>query len=740
MSGAQTWVVEYELSFADNADVQWQVYRFELDEALNRPYRVVLDIATDAEDVDTESLLGDSATLTLTRSGAESQFVYGVVLEVTYLGYVDHLLCVRVELVPAFELLRQCLGSRIWQEASVQDIVSEVLDARLADYDRDFDLSAISRGSTPRDYCVQYQESDFDYVVRLLEEEGISYGFEHDADAGHERLTLRDANEQYTALEQPELPIITHNPDQAGVESLQGFEWARRLAPTASLVRDFDWHTPSSLLTTPADGRDERGRTRRAYVHGRRRLVDDQAQQSTDMRLAAALMGAVARGHSNATVLRPGVRFAIVDHDRHDFEREYIVLAVRHYGHQPGVTLEAPEGPHYANEFICVPADAEIRPARITRKPRVHGPQTAIVSGGDEIHTDEHGRIQVQFYWEESPSYGEGSSCWVRCAQAWAGPGWGTQFIPRVGMEVVVEFIEGNPDRPLVTGCVYNGANPPPFAVPGSKTQSGVRTNSSPGGGGFNELRFEDAQGSEEIYIHGQKDWRIEIQNDKSQTIGHDDALTVVNDQSKTIGHDQDLTVTHDQVISIGNDQSETIGHDQILTVACNQQESIGADRIETIGGNHSQTISSAKTVTVGALYGLAVGAAYNIAVGAQMGIGVGGALTTSVGMKSTEVVMGDKSLTARNVKISALSNCTVDSTKDMSLESSKKLTLTAKDKVKLQGDTDGKIEFAKKLVLQCGDSSITLKKDGTIIIKGKNISVRGSGDVKIKGKSIGNN
>ncbi|HLT39871.1 MAG TPA: type VI secretion system tip protein TssI/VgrG, partial [Enhygromyxa sp.] len=523
----------YELTLSEEAGSPWTITRVFVSEGLNRSYRAVVDAETDVE-ADTDALLGCDASLRMLRGMQEQRAVCGVVARVDYLGSVDGHTIVRFEIVPAFELLRQRVDSRIWQSATVQAIVGEVLDPGLGGYGRSLDPGSVARGKAPRDYCTQYRESDFDYVSRLLEEEGISYEYLHDSESLLETLSLRDANDQYGQLENldgtPDVPIIPTQPDQADVESIQAFEWSNQLTSTGSLRRDYDWMTPRNLLSETAAGTDERGRERRVYGHGRRRYVsDDLGERAADVKEIGVLPGRVARGRSNCTSMRPGLRFRLGNAERPDLEREYLITAVTHSGghdYQASSSGASNSGAEaaYVNEFECVPLESVIHPEPATPKPRVHGPQTAIVTGpeGEEIHTDEHARIQVQFYWEEKPSYAAASSCWVRVSQSWAGLGWGTQFIPRVGMEVVVEFLEGNPDRPLCTGCVYNGEYPPPFAVPDNKTQTGWRTNSSPGGGGFNELRFEDAKGEEHIYIHGQKDWLVEIENDHRETIGHD--------------------------------------------------------------------------------------------------------------------------------------------------------------------------------------------------------------------------
>ncbi len=627
--------VTYELTLSDDAGSPWSVSRIHVSEGLNQTYLAVIDAETDV-DAETDGLLGCDATLRIVRGNGEPRVVAGVVARVDYLGTLRGHMLVRFEIAPAFELVRQRVDSRIWQAASVQAIVGEVLGTALGDFGRSVDWGEVSRGKAPRNNCTQYRESDFDYASRLLEEEGISYEFVH-ADSGIETLTFRDANPQYAKLENldgtPDVPIIASQAEFADVESISAFEWSNAMTTTATLRRDFDWGTPRNLLSEPATGSDGRGRSRRVFAHGQRRYIsDDLAARAVDLRDASTLAGRVARGSSNCTAMRPGLRFRLTNADRPDLEREYLITAVTHSGVQDYASGgESSSEPAYDNEFECVPFDAEIRPAPRTRKPRVHGPQTAIVTGpeGEEIHTDEDARIQVQFYWEEKPSYAAGSSCWVRVSQSWAGLGWGTQFIPRIGMEVVIEFLEGNPDRPLCTGCVYNGEYPPPFAVPDHKTQTGWRTNSSPGGGGFNELRFEDLKGEEHIYIHGQKDWVVEIINDHRETIGHDQHYEVGNDQKSVIKHDQVEDVGHDRTESIGNDVNETVG------------------KLRTVKSGDNMTFIS---------------------------------------------------------------------------------------------DKETLIQAADKITLKCGASSMTMKSDGNIEIKGANLTLKGSGNIVVKGSNIGSN
>ena len=286
----------------------------------------------------------------------------------------------------------------------------------------------------------------------------------------------------------------------------------------------------------------------------------------------------------------PGRVFELIEAGP-ELDGDYTITAVIHEYEARQVEASGA----YHNRFRCVPASVVHRPRAWTPKPRVGGPHTATVVGDEEIHTDEHGRVRVQFHWQEQASFAADASCWIRCAQSWSGMGWGSQFIPRVGMEVVVEFIEGNPDRPLITGCVYNGLNPLPFVTPGQKTQSGWRTSSTPGGEGYNMLRFDDTAGREEIHVHGQRDWTIAIEHDKSAWIGHDEServgndrsLDVVRDLAEQIGKNHTSKVGVDRRASVGRDLELRVGHDQIVEVDNEATLDVG-ERLTLVCGESS--------------------------------------------------------------------------------------------------------------------------------------------------------
>jgi type VI secretion system secreted protein VgrG len=575
-----------ELRCADLPAIGVVVRKLELDERIDGDYRAKVVLASD-EEFTAKSLLGADCELVWNRELIDARSLFGVIERVEDLGEVDHRQFIRIEVVPAFALLDYGQNSRIWQHKSVRDIVKAVLEPALDVYGRKVQFAAVKRGTRVRDYCVQYKESDYAFARRLLEEEGIAYAYVHKPKAGVEALTLYDGTLQYAVLDEPVIPMIDHDAGEADIESIQGLGHACALTVTTVLRRDYNWLEPLDLLSESKLGVDARYRERRIYLHERRRYVGDDLRDRVSDALAAELVaGETLRGKGNVARFVPGTRFKLFNGGS-DLDGEYVLARVVHE-----YTDTESEPGTYGNQFECFPVEVDYRPRQQIEKPRVHGPHTATVVGDDEIHTDEHGRIQVQFHWEESPSNVANASCWIRCAQSWSGAGWGTQFIPRVGMEVVVEFLEGNPDRPLVTGCVFNGVNDFPFDVPGSKTQSGWRTRSSPESEGYNMLRFEDAAGSEEIHIHGQRNWSIVIRSDKTQQIGHDETLHVGHDRLKTVDHDE----------------YEKIGNMRTITVVQGHKESIGADMSLSVGGCQDESIGGSKTVTVGGVMATTVG------------------------------------------------------------------------------------------------------------------------------------
>jgi type VI secretion system secreted protein VgrG len=401
-------------------------------------------------------------------------------------------------------------------------------------------------------------------------------------------------------------------------------------------------------------------------------------------------------GSSVCRAFTSGYRYDLKDFYRDDMsEKPYVLTSLNHEATEPVAVSGQEVEASYNNSFTCIPFEVPYRPVRDTQKPMVEGVQTAIVVGpsGEEIYTDEHGRVKVQFHWDREGKRDENSSCWIRVSQGWAGAGWGAMYIPRIGHEVIVEFLEGDPDRPIITGRVYHGNNKPPYGLPGEKTKSTIKSDSSLGGGGSNEIRFEDKKGEEEVFLHGQKDWTIAIENDKNQTVGNDETLSVANNRSKSVGNDQSETIGSNKTISVGKNHSESIGENKSISVGKNHTESIGENASIDITKNETTSIGDNSTLTVGKNVSETIGDNSETSVGKNMSLQVGKESTTQVG-------------------------------ENMGLNVGKKLNVQATDQI----------------MLKAGKASITLKKNGDIIIKGGKVNVKGSGDVTIKGSKIKEN
>ncbi|HJL14397.1 MAG TPA: type VI secretion system tip protein TssI/VgrG [Sandaracinaceae bacterium LLY-WYZ-13_1] len=628
------------------AGVETDLSDLRVGEALSEPYRLDAEVAITDPDVDISVMLGKDAEISVRHRGHERTFL-GVVRRVEEGRHGPDGVAANVVVVPALWMLGLRRNTRMFQEQSVPDILEAVLGEALGPYGREvsFELDA---DYPRREYCLQYQETDLDFVHRLMEEEGIHYSFDHTGAV--ELMVLRDANESFPeiAVEQGALvSYLPHDLESMGEQAIQQFRLRHTTTTTSAVVRDWDW-TRGGDMTVQAEERssDAKGRDRESYEHGEGRSLtlwdyapsryaaSDETRQArlrVEAHVHDQLTGA---GLGRVLELAPGTVFELTGHPNVGADGRYVVTRVEHRSAPlsdviSGMTSRST----YHNRFECIPYDTPFRIPRRTAKPRIPGVQTAVVTGpaGEEIHTDEHGRIKVQFHWDREGSYDENSSCWIRVQQPWAGNGWGFWYLPRIDMEVVVRFIDGDPDRPLVTGCVYNASNPTPYALPDEKTKSTIKSNSSPGGGGFNELRFEDKKGEEEIYAHAQKDYNEVVENDHTTYVKHDQSNTVDNDQTQTIGNDQTETVHNDQSVTVdanrtvhvksdfeeqidgtetrnvSGDVTETFSSNETREIAANVTESIGANETRTISGNqeesvsgdHTRTVSGASTVTV---------------------------------------------------------------------------------------------------------------------------------------------
>jgi type VI secretion system secreted protein VgrG len=742
---------ELEFQVGPHAPGELAVVGFEADEAISQPYTLEALLAAPPDvSVDEKTLLGQNALLAVHLGEDGDRFFHGVVSRITRWEATtsQESLRYRITVVPRWWTLKHTRNSRIFQEKTVPEIVHEVLGDALVEHRLELNGSY-----SKRTYCVQYRESDFDFVSRLLEEEGIFYFFEHAEDA--HTLVLSD-----TSLGCPPMPgearlvFRTTRKMVASSEYVHEFASQVQVQPGAVALRDFNFVRPTQDLTATCTD-DEAESALEVYDYPGCYEAPGTGKTLAKVRLEELRARVeLSTGASNCRRLRTGHTFELDEHPVGSFNCGYLVLSAHHVGHQPEVLLyeEAPPGPQesYRNTFTCLPAKVPYRPPRTTPRPLIPGAQTAIVVGpsGEEIHTDEHGRIKVQFHWDREGARDDKSSCWIRVSQAWAGPGWGALYLPRIGQEVVVEFLEGDPDRPLVTGSVYNGQNPPPIALPDDKTQSTLRSSSSPGGDGFNELRFEDAAGQEQVYFHAQKDLDIVVENDKTQQVGGNETLLVKKDRSRTIEGNQSLEVKKNDDSVIGSNQSLRVDKDRSTSVGGNHTETVAGDQSIQVGGNQNvlvnlasfETVGLGKMLNVGGAYAVTVGGALNQLVGGLKAEQVGGAKVEVVGAKKSETVVGSRTLqVGGDLSEQVQKSRSLKVGKDLMVSVGGKHNHAVKDSYTLSAK-EISLVAEEQFTLKVGSATLQVKKNGDVVIKGAKVEITASGDVVIKGSKISEN
>jgi type VI secretion system secreted protein VgrG len=508
------------------------------EELLSGLFHFSLEMDSEDPSLDFTRLVGKAVTITVKLADGGQRYLNGVVGRFVQAGRDLRFARYRAEVYPWLWLLTLGRDCRIFQQKSVPDIVSQVFsDLGMSDY-----KNSLVGSYPPREYCVQYNETHFDFVSRLLEEEGISYFFEH-ADGKHTLVLADDPSALATCSGAETVKYGTYE------------QWVQQtIVPQCSLeenviagavaLDDFSFETPSTdFIVEAASTAAQNGGKRRLYEYPGGFLKKDAGEGLTTVRIEeqeAPLR--LLRGDSYTPAFTAGGRFTLAEHYRDDVNAEYALVRVAHRG----------EGESYVNSFDAIPAAVKYRPPRTTKKPRIAGAQTAIVVGksGEEIWTDKYGRVKVQFHWDQVGKNDENSSCWIRVAHGWAGKGWGQISLPRIGQEVVVSFEEGDPDRPLITGRVYNAEQTVPYALPDEGTKSTIKSDTSKGGGGYNELRFEDKKDSEEVYFQAEKDFNRVVKNNDTLKVGFqkkdagDQTIDVYNDRTVTIEEGSDsLTV-----------------------------------------------------------------------------------------------------------------------------------------------------------------------------------------------------
>jgi len=646
-------------------------------EGISRLYRFELDLFSENGEIDFSKIIGQHLCVKSGASDGSARVFSGVVSRFSQQSAGRHLVAYRAELVPWLWLLTRSTNCRIFQDKSIPDIVKEVLSGPGGS---DFEVD-LAGSYEPLPYCVQYRETDFDFVSRLLEDAGISYYFRHEEK--QHVLVLFDSPSKNQPC--PGNDTASYVAEEGGEEAAgQIGEWlaGQELRTGGVALRDYSFSDPSLDLGVDTKTRITVGGNDRfqKYDYPGEYESLDRGNAIVKLRMEAEEAAAQEiRGSGNCANFAPGYRFTLSGHYRKSFNATYLVTSIEHEMRQ-GIASDEAAAAEYDNRFTCIPHSVPYRPLLRTPRPRIHGAQTAIVTGseGEEVDVDEHGRVVVQFHWDRQGKNDEKSSCRVRVAQTWAGKGWGAVFHPRIGQEVIVEFLEGDPNRPIITGRVYNGEQTPPYALPANKTQSGFKSRSSKDAAAtnFNEIRLEDKKGAEQISIQAEKDFQRLVKNDEADEVQHDRSRQVGNDESIAIRHDRTIRVDHDLRETIKHDETLAVGNDRKRDVSKNETVQIGADQKISVGDDRTLTVGKNQTIDVTGNQGESIGGAYK-----------------------TEVK------------------------KDYTLEA-KKITFEAADEI----------------VIQVGKAKLVMKKNGDVTLDGKKISIKASGDLVLKGSKIAEN
>jgi type VI secretion system secreted protein VgrG len=696
-------------------------------EGLSRPYEFQVGFhSLGDEPLEARELLGTEALLTVLLPEGKTRHVHGRVCRLDALGQQGGRWRYQAWVVPQLWWLTRVKHSRIFQEKTVPQIVKAVLEEGGVKV-----KLSLSGSYEAREYCTQYRETDFAFVSRLMEWEGLFYFFEH-SEQGHV-LVVGDKPNVHEALPGgAKLPLRENNGRVEEGEYLSSLQRVHRLRPGKVHLKDYDFQKPALDVSGKTQDTGNGQGELEVYDYPGEYVAPAVGKGTAKVRLEEAVQAArTLEGEGVCPRLTAGYRFEVEDDGTHS--GEYVVVEVAHSGRQP----ETPGGREalgqlHRNSFKCMPASVPYRPRRTTPLPHIPGLQTATVVGssGEEIHTDEHGRIKVQFHWDREGQRDDKASCWVRVGQTWGGPAWGALYLPRIGQEVVVRFLEGNPDRPLIAGTVYNGGNPTPYALPDDKTKSTLKSASSLGSDGFNEFRIEDAAGQEEIFTHAQKDENLVTENDKDQQVlGYED-LWVKRDRKLTVEGNQRLDVTLDDDSLVEGGQTLQVRGNRGTVTQGNHSEEVEGNQSISVAKNFTATISLAASESIAAAKALNIGGVYAIDVALAFNEAVGGLKSSEIGAAYTEHIAGSRQeIIAKNKEVKVGGDFHIDADSAMA-------STIGKDS---KEEVNGKSQLEVKEPLAWLAKAFEAKTDKFSLIVGGKLILRAekSGAIKWFGKSI---
>ncbi|PMG49476.1 type VI secretion system tip protein TssI/VgrG [Shewanella sp. 10N.286.52.B9] len=541
---------------------------FTASEAISQLFSISVSMFTIGTQIKLEDLVGKNVCISLrnAESDGAARYFHGVISHIESAGmrtaaadvaqdYIDY----QAVIVPRAALMKQRTNCRIFQNQSVIDILTDIFGQHAVSFQ-----NKTTRTYPNYEYCVQYLESDLDFVTRLLQQEGIFYFFDHSI--GDHKLVLADDITAYNACDEAQVRCFSGHLAESHVSHWQG---GMSMVSGGFAQKGYDYTQPKKFPSGSNAKNDlPEQKNLEVFDYLGESELNSRSQPLADNHLEAFQKDMnKCSGQSDCRSFTVGKFFTFKDHENSSFKgKTFLVSALRTSATQPNQSGASQSGSHavYHNDFECVPNSTPYRSSLLMQKPLINGVQTAVVTGepGDEQHIDKFGRVKVQFHWDREGEFNSKSSCWIRVAQSWAGNKWGAFFFPRVGQEVLVEFINGDPDQPIISGAVYNADLMPPYALPAKKTQSGIKSHSTKEGGAdnFNELRFDDEKGKELLFFQAEKDHHLNVKNDQKDKVGNDRFTEVVNNDNEKVGNDSKLEIGNDRKQDIGNNETVKVG------------------------------------------------------------------------------------------------------------------------------------------------------------------------------------
>lgn len=687
-------------------------------ESLGRDFHYTVEILSDRSDIALKDVLGKMMTIELTRTDGSQRHFNGYVFDFRFIKNDAGFTHYQAELRPWMAFLRYRKDNYLFHGKTLEEQTGLVL----GDYAQaDWRVSDLGPDEAMTDAC-QFDESDHNYLHRRWEALGWHYWYEHRKD-GH-TLVLSGDSTACDPIDGSDCGIAWQGDNGVRQMGMLNFAPVRQIASTQYAAASFDFKSPRPQLAD-LPTLNEQGlpptltSALEVYEYTGAYGFKDAIAGDDFVRLRMQEIEAAAKhfeGSGDDDRVQPGRMFRLTGHrdlsqlGQHEDEADFLIIEVHHQASN-NYAAGAATPSEYSHQLRCLRKKIPWNPGRgwSSTEPKIYGLQTALVVGpaGEEIHTDAYGRVRVQFHWDREGTFDEKSSAWVRVASTWAGSNFGFVAVPRIGQEVLVQFLDGNPDRPLITGRVYNQDNMPPWDLPANKTQTGMLSRSSQGGGyeNANALRFEDKKGQEEVWLHAEKDQRIEVEDCESHSVGVDRSKSIGNNESVSVGNNRSESVGVDETISIGNNRTETVGVNETINV--------GVNRTESVGLNESVSVGVARSLSVGVSDSTSVGVSQSVSVGKKQSNSVGKMRTESIGLLHMQNVGLMHMQSTGMVGMHSVGLYRSDSAGvNWSQSAGNKMTLTV-------GDTYS---------INCGASSLVMKADGTISLTGTEVNVTGGG------------